>query len=63
MRAVRDPYSVTGPSEKGDSPVDQSALECEVVSTVPGFFMSRGPMILIMFMVLCFDGFAGCGLS
>ena len=32
--------------------LDQSAFECEVVFIVPGTFVSRGPMILIMFMVL-----------
>lgn len=52
MRAVCDPYRAIGPSANGESPLDQSAFECEVVFTVPVTFVSRGPMIVIMFMVL-----------
>ena len=48
---------------KGESPLDHSAFECDVVFIVSGSLVSRDPMILIMFIVLWFDRFGGCGLS
>lgn len=41
-------YKESGPSLKGDRPLDQSIAECEVVLIALASGLSRGPIILII---------------